>query len=520
MVLQQKNNKTDKTAKGRRILHRALTLGLASTLSAITLASEKTENSDRENKSNKTETPVAKPDKNTDDCAYFINNVVLDADSPIEQIYKVDKRKAFYSHYLNGGKGGIVFTKYQISDTDLFANANRTSAAAYEKAIKSFETCARNFGYKEEIKNLDDVRKSLDYYAGSRRKKDKHIGEILERNGTENGLAAALNLKNTIAEMNAANLKTAKHEQIHASIGHFTKAINTGDVMLAPGGIYLARMADELRAQIKGGNIAATEQGLEDFFNNYGAGYKGSYTPDLLSDDSYKRMFAYSLNEEKADISLPAEINNLFLGFEMEGVDNLGNSCTVNGVETGRGYVFFSGRDDVSHVKMKSGRVLPLNCLVDEKGKIIKDKDGKAQAVRVIYKDGNFTAVVAGSVLSTKDMDENLKGALRYILSDMEDNAKKLVLKSLDKHCREDAELLTNALLCDRDGMMKLRSETDAEHVAADLAYIKEKRRVNLQEVNEKNLTGLNLIRIVSPQEKALQLTVSMFQQKMSDKNP
>lgn len=514
----QKNIKSEKVAKGQRILRKALTFGLASAVSAMTLAQEKNENFSNEGKDNKTEIPATKPDKSTDDCAYFINNVVLDADSPIEQIYKIDKRKAFYSHYLNGGKGGIVFTKYQISDADLFANANRTNSAAYEKAIQSFETRAQNFGYKEEIKNLDDVRKSLDYYAGCERKKDKYIGEILDRSSTESGLAAALNLKNTIAEMNAANLNTVKHEQIHASIGQFTKAINTGDVMLTPGGIYLTRMADEIRAQIKGGDISASEQGLEDFFNNYGAGYKETYTSDLLNDNSYKRMFAYSLNEEKADIKLPAEINNLFLGFEMDGTDNLGNSCTVNGVETGKGYVFFSGRDDASQVKMKNGRILPLNCLVDANGKVIKDKDGKAQTARVVYKDGNFTAVVAGSDLSTKDMNENLKGALRYILSDLDDNAKKLVLKSLDKHCRADAEQLTNALLRDRDGLMNLRSETDAGNVATDLEYIKEKRRVNLQEVSERNLTGLNLVQISSPQKSTLQLTVSMFQQKMSEK--
>lgn len=157
----------------------------------------------------------------------------------------------------------------------------------------------------------------------------------------------------TVAELNEANLKTAKHEQTHASNGQYMKAINTGDVLLTPGGIYLARMADELRAQIKGGNIQASESGLERFFADFGAGYYEQYTSDILQDASYNRMFAYALNEERAERRIPAEINNSLLGFEMEGVDSRGRTHTINGVETSRGFVFFGG-EDVSSVKMKT----------------------------------------------------------------------------------------------------------------------------------------------------------------------
>lgn len=69
----------------------------------------------------------------------------------------------------------------------------------------------------------------------------------------------------SVADLNEANLKMAKHEQTHASNGQYMKAVNTGDILLSPGGIYLARMADELRAQIKGGNIQATAAGVENF---------------------------------------------------------------------------------------------------------------------------------------------------------------------------------------------------------------------------------------------------------------
>lgn len=515
----QKNKNTEQTKQRSRLLRKALTLGLATVVTTTAWGKENSEHSRNDKQGDNKEILPSKADKTLQECAYYINNVELDADSPIEQIYKVNKQKAFYSHYLNGGKGGIVFTKYHISDADLFANANKQNANSLENTLKNFAESAKRFGYKETIKTLDEVQKCLDSYASSEKKKDKHIGEILEQSGDESGLTAALRLKMTIAEMNEANLKTAKHEQIHASIGQYTKAINTGDIMLSPGGIYLTRMADELRAQIKGGNIEATDQGLEGFFADFGQGYKESYMPDINKDDSYKRMFAYSLNEEQADIKLPAEINNLFLGYDMDGVDNLGNTCTVNGVETSRGFVFFSGREDVAKAKMKNGRILALNCLVDDQGKVIKDKDGNAQSAKVINKDGEFAVVVSGTAFTTKDMDKNLKAALKHILGDLDDNAKELVLKALDKHCREDANQITNALLHNKEKMQKLRSETDAEHVAEDLKYIKEKRAGVLQEAGEKNFAGMDLVRITSPQENALQLSPAMFQKHMSERN-
>lgn len=95
--------------------------------------------------------------------------------------------------------------------------------------------------------------------------KDRYIGEALSQNYADSGLQAARTLKETVADLNEANLKMAKHEQTHASNGQYMKAVNTGDILLSPGGIYLARMADELRAQIKGGNIQATAAGVETF---------------------------------------------------------------------------------------------------------------------------------------------------------------------------------------------------------------------------------------------------------------
>lgn len=318
-------------------------------------------------------------------------------------------------------------------------------------------------------------------------KKEQYIGEALSQNYADSGLQAAQNLKKTVAELNEANLKTAKHEQTHASNGQYMKAINTGDVLLTPGGIYLARMADELRAQIKGGNIQASESGLERFFADFGAGYYEQYTSDILQDASYNRMFAYALNEERAERRIPAEINNSLLGFEMEGVDSRGRTHTINGVETSRGFVFFGG-EDVSSVKMKNGRVLPLNCLTDADGHALKDDNGQKIPARVIYNDGNFTVALTGSVLTTKDMDKNLKEALRYLLRDLEPSVQKMVLKALDGHCRVDADKLTGALLGDYDTLMKMRAETAKENIAADLQYIREKRAGFCRRPGKKNM--------------------------------
>ena len=376
--------------------------------------------------------------------------------------------------------------------------------------MQDFASRAKNFGYKGEIKNLDDVARCLASYVDSSRKKDRYIGEALSQNYADSGLQAAQNLKKTVAELNEANLKTAKHEQTHASNGQYMKAINTGDVPLTPGGIYLARMADELRAQIKGGNIQASESGLERFFADFGAGYYEQYTSDILQDASYNRMFAYALNEERAERRIPAEINNSLLGFEMEGVDSRGETHTINGVETSRGFVFFGG-EDVSSVKMKNGRVLPLNCLTDADGHALKDDNGQKIPARVIYNDGNFTVALTGSVLTTKDMDKNLKEALRYLLRDLEPSVQKMVLKALDGHCRADADKLTGALLGDYDTLMKMRAETAKENIAADLQYIREKRAGFLQKAEEEKYAGMNLVRIASPQDDALQLTPAMF---------
>lgn len=504
MSLRQKAEKI----KGiKQSMRKAALVGLASLVTTTALGEEKRE---WEASSDNAKIPAGQVAESKTDCACYINNLLLDVESPVSQIYKVSRNKAFYSPYLDGGAGGIVFTRFHISDADAFGNANQTGPEKFSKALQDFASRAKNFGYKDEIKNLDDVARCLASYADSNRKKDRYIGGALSQNYADSGLQAARTLKETVADLNEANLKMAKHEQTHASNGQYMKAVNTGDILLSPGGIYLARMADELRAQIKGGNIQATAAGVENFFADFGAGYYEQYTSDILQDVSYNRMFAYALNEEQAERRIPAEINNSLLGFEMEGVDSRGRTHTINGVETSRGFVYFGG-EDVSSVKMKNGRVLPLNCLADAEGRALKDGNGQKIPARVIYNDGDFTVALAGSVLTTKDMDRNLDEALRHILRDLTPSEQKTVLDALNAHCRDDADKLTNALLQDSNSLMKMRAESD--NVAADLQYIREKRASFLQKAGEEKYAGMNLVQIASPQDNALQLTPAMFRQ-------
>ena len=121
--------------------------------------------------------------------------MLLDVESPVSQIYKVSRNKAFYSPYLDGGAGGFVFTRFHISDADAFGNANNTYPEKFSKALQDFASRAKNFGYKGEIKNLDDVARCLASYADSSRKKEQYIGEALSQNYAALWRQAAQNMK-------------------------------------------------------------------------------------------------------------------------------------------------------------------------------------------------------------------------------------------------------------------------------------------------------------------------------------
>ena len=154
MNLQQKSKKIKEIKRGMR---KAALIGLASLVTTTALGKESKNDFGGDVKNNQTEIPTVSPAEKSPECACYINNLTLDAQSPISQIYKVSSHKAFYSHYLNGGVGGIVFTRFHISDADAFGNANQTSPEKFSGALSNFASRARNFGYKAEIKNLDEA---------------------------------------------------------------------------------------------------------------------------------------------------------------------------------------------------------------------------------------------------------------------------------------------------------------------------------------------------------------------------
>ena len=487
-----------------RKLRKAALFGLLTTLGTSSSFGQDTQDkSDSSLKNNQTENAVA-IDK-ASDCAYYYQDVTLDAHSPIYQIYQVEEDRAFYSSYLNGGAGGIVFTNFQISDADAFGNANNTNPEKFTQALENFASYANSLGYDGEIKSLQDVSDCLtsfaDIFQKTGKKKDNYRSQRLQECSSDNGLQKALSVKKYVEETNAANLKSKQHEEAHADNGEYMKKINTGEILLTPGGIYMARMADELQAHIKGKDIPPTTDELEGWFAQFGANYQERYSSDLRNDVSYNRLFAYGLNEERGEQRLSAQINNTLI--------DKGTHFSLNGAETAEGFVFF-GEKDVSSVKMKNGKVLHLNCLTDANGNVLLDADGKKIPAKFLYNDGNFQVAVQKNILTTKDMDKNQDDALKHILRNLEPSAQKMVMDVLNKHCKEYAKGLTENLLSNTASLMEMRAQTSKENVAADMQYIVEKRAKTSQEVTERELAGKNL-RLMN--DTTFQATVDMFNQ-------
>lgn len=445
---------------------------------------------------------------------FYINNIELNADSPLEQIYKIDDFKAFYSPYLDEGKGGIVFVQYHMSDADAFARANQGDK--YAAALAAFAERARVLGYEDEIKSLEDARQCIEKYKTSNKKKSKYIVEELNKSYYENGLFGAQQQKDFVNKLNASNLQMAEHEKSHAANGQYMKDIDTGHVMLSPGGIYLAHMADELQAQISGKNIEATEMGIAKFFAEYGKQYYDKYTANILNDASYKRMFAYSLNEEMGQGLLSAGINNSFLDMS-RGKDNKGNYCSVNAVETSKGFVYFTGEEDVTSAKV-GGKTVALNCLTNEQGQALKDEKGNIVSAQVIHDDNGFRVSLSEKDFKTTDMDKNQEEAIKFILRNLSPQEQALVSEALKKYCDQDANKLTQAWLQDKDSLLKIREETEATNFATDIEYIKNKRAEIRQNLWAQKAADMKLIRLGSQRGNTLQLTPEIFQSQQNIK--
>lgn len=493
------------------ILRRAAMIGAISLATTSGIAQEHNNTGSGEDIKNKQEISIGEKQTNNAECAMYINQIELNADSPIEQIYKIEDYKAFYSPYLDESKGGIVFVQYQMSDADAYARANGGSSEKFAEALSSFSERAKALGYEEEIKSLEDAQQCIEKYKESNKKKNKYIGEELDRNYRESGLFGAQQQKDFVSKLNAGNLQMAEHEKSHARNGQYMKDIDIGHIMLSPGGIYLAHMADELQAQISGKNIEASETGIAKFFAEYGNLYYEQYTANILNDDSYKRMFAYSLSEEMGEEVLSAKINNSFLDMSLSGKDNKGNLCSINAVKTSRGFVYFTGEEDVTSAKI-GGKTLALNCLTNEQGQALKDKNGNIIPVRVIYDNGDFKVSLEEKKFKTTEMDKKQEEAIKFILRNLSPEEQNLVNNALKKYCEQDANKLTLLWLQDKDSLLKIREETEAKNFATDIEYIKNKRAEIQQNLWAQKAADMKLVRLGSQKGETLQLAPEIFQ--------
>lgn len=492
-------------------LRKAAVIGAVSFATATpVLAQEKGQNTS-DNFPKKQNTLTQENSIKASETALYVNNVELKADSPLEQIYKVDDYKAFYSPYLDEGKGGIVFVQYHISDADAFARASGNTSEKYGEVLSAFAERAKALGYEEEIKSLEEARQCIEKYKASSKKKNKYIGEELDKTYHENGLFGAQQQKDFVSKLNAGNLQMAEHEKSHALNGQYMKDIDTGNIMLSPGGIYLAHMADELQAQISGKNIEASEKGIAKFFAEYGNQYYDKYTANILNDVSYKRLFAYSLKEEIGEGLLSAEINNSFLDMSQMCKDNKGNLCSVNAVETSKGFVYFTEGQDVTSANV-GGKNVALNCLTNEQGQALKDEKGSIIPARVIHDDNGFRVSVSEKDFKTTEMDKRQEEAVKFILRHLSPEEQTLAKNALKKYCEQDANKLTQTWLQDKDSLIKIRKEADSKSFAEDMEYIKNKRAETQQNLWAQKASDMKLVQLGSQKGSTLQLMPEIFQ--------
>lgn len=74
----------------------------------------------------------------------------------------------------------------------LFGNANQTGPEKFSKALQDFASRAKNFGYKDEIKNLDDVARCLASLCRQQsEKKTVTSAKLCLQNYADSGLLAA-----------------------------------------------------------------------------------------------------------------------------------------------------------------------------------------------------------------------------------------------------------------------------------------------------------------------------------------
>lgn len=485
--------------KKERIKQTAQKVGLTALigLSVNPALSENTSNSPSSDANNIIKETTISPQKNTDNVAIYIQNTSLTHTDPIYQPKKLgSKFKAYYQSNLNQGQGGIVINQYSMTDSEAFLHAKQTHSSKFsnvEDAIGFFSKQAKNYGYDKEIKTLKNVDECLNSYAQKTKRKDKIIEETLYQNATDAGLTGALNTLRQINSLNQSNMAEIKHEKLHAENKEFMTKIATGEVLLSPGGKYLVHMADELRAQILGNNISPTAEGIDTFFKEFGDEYKQQYTTPLDNDESYKRLFAISLNEEKSSKTEEAFVNNEHIPHKnsSEAKDNKGNEYTINAFETDKYVVFFGKFDDheIKDVSFSNGKKISLNCLYDKNNNPILDKNNNKCKAVASRQDSDFVISYETPTFATKDMDKNLTFALSSVLQNTPEDIQKLILESLNKYCKDDAIKEDQYAINNKD-IERLRNETSKENTQYIISQ--RKKHFQNQKADESNLQRLN----------------------------
>lgn len=419
--------------------------------------------------------------ENSTDVALYIKEYKLDEHSDVNrEKYLGDGKRAYYSHYLDGGRGGIVVSQYSMSDEDAFAHMRKTVYSKYntcDEAVNAFANQARLNGYQKDIKTLKDVKTCLSSFDENQ-KKNKHrtVSDMLNNFAAGAGLKTALAVLDRLDAINKENMRSIGHEQFHAEKGAYEKRIYDGEIILSPGGRYLVHMANELQAQVRAGDIVPTQEGMDRFFKEFGNDYREQYMSDM--DNSYRRIFAASLDEEKGDVDIAAKDNDSY-------VETSGKEFWVGSLETSEGIVFYSelGEKEIKDFEYANGKKGVLNCLCDKNGKPKLDEKGNRIAAECYWdnRNGNYRVKCEGTKLSTKSMDNKLDEALSYMLNKLDKSQKSLVLSVLDKYCKADAQCLDTKAINDPE-IVQMHKDTSKD----DVSYIVSKRKKFLQEINGK----------------------------------
>lgn len=461
----------------------AIVAGLAVT---PTLANAQTNQNAENNETKVNKIELSQATQSNIDVQCFAREIELDAKSPLEMLSKVDNKGAFYDAYLNNGAGGICVTQYKMSDENAYLKAStlNNSNLKLGDALNGFNNYVSRI-YGDKIQSLADAENCMNKFSANKdnSKKDKLLYDKIFEQYNKYNLAQANKYLDIVKKTNSSNLQNIEHEKTHAVNGNLMKDINSGKIMLTAGDILKIRMADELCAQINGGQIQGSAQNVDSFFQEKGNEYLKHYSQDLEfgNDASYNRQFAYSLDFEKGAEKTTLNAGVFNCEINNNGMDGIGR------FETDKGFVFAKLNNNISDENCNefshNGKKYATNCLVDEKGSPIKDDKGnKIPATISRNNEGDFVATLASDGLATTTMQNNYEKCLSTILSNYTPEQQETLKSALNKYCNKDASELNNSyLVSNKESLLKLKNETTKE----DMNYITSLREKNNQKVSD-----------------------------------